>query len=191
METVNRSRKLVILSHCILNANSKVEGLAIYKGAQNGLINFLMEEGYGIIQLPCPEITLYGIKRWGHVKEQFDNPYFREHCRNIFMPYLNQIMDYVKNGYQIYGLIGIDGSPSCGVNKTFSSTKWGGEVGEEFGINEKIKDLKLIQGKGIYIEEIENLLIQKGINIKLLGLDEENLLLSQNNIIEFLKKCNL
>ncbi|MDO6354059.1 hypothetical protein Q3V94_03030 [Caloramator sp. CAR-1] len=184
---MNRSRKIIILSHCMLNANSKVEGLAIYKGAQNSLISFLIEEGYGIIQLPCPEITLYGIKRWGHVKEQFDTPYFREHCRNIFMPYLNQIMDYVKNGYQIHGLIGIDGSPSCGVNKTCSSTKWGGEVGEEFGINEKIKDLKIIQGKGVFIEEIENLLIQKGTNIKLLGLDEENLS-SQNAIIEFLKK---
>lgn len=187
---MNRSGKIVILCHCILNANSKVEGLSIYKGVQNNLVNFLMEEGYGIIQLPCPEITLYGIKRWGHVKEQFDTPYFREHCRNIFMPYLNQIMDYVKNGYKIHAVIGIDGSPSCGVNKTCSSPKWGGEVGMEFGINDKINDLKIIQGKGIFIEEIENLLNQNGFNIKFLGVDEENLS-SQNNIIEYLKKCNL
>ncbi len=53
---INRAGKLVLLSHCLLNVNAKVYGLAKYEGALAGLTGFLVEEGFGIIQLPCPEM---------------------------------------------------------------------------------------------------------------------------------------
>jgi predicted secreted protein len=33
---------------------------------------------------------------------------------------------YRDNGYLLKGIIGIDGSPSCGVHKTCRSTRWSG-----------------------------------------------------------------
>ncbi|MCX7883527.1 MAG: hypothetical protein N2448_00605 [Caloramator sp.] len=183
---MKRNKKIILLCHCILNCNSKVEGLSLYKGADEKILKYLIDKGYGIIQLPCPEVTVYGIKRWGHVKEQLDTPYFRQHCKEIFIPYLNQIKDYIKNGYKIKGIIGIDGSPSCGVSKTCSSSKWGGEVGCEFGIAEKIIDLKIINGKGIFIEEIENILKDNNLNIKFFSIDEEDIS-TKNNLIKLLQ----
>lgn len=170
---MKRKKDLVILCHCLLNSNSKVEGLAQYEGACKNLIKYLVDKGYGIIQLPCPEITMYGIKRWGHVKEQFDTPCFRNHCRNIFSDVMEQIIEYTKNGYTFKTLIGIDGSPSCGVNKTCSSSLWGGEMAVEYGLSHKIKDLKFIEAKGVFIEEISNLLDVNNIKINLIAIDEK------------------
>lgn len=120
-----RSKKIVILSHCILNSNAKVDGLAKYEGVLGQLIVYLIEEGYGIIQLPCPEISIYGVKRWGVVKEQNNTPHYRKHCRKILEPILEPVIDYMTNGYEIKALIGVDGSPSCGVVQTCSSRIWG------------------------------------------------------------------
>lgn len=92
---MKRNREIVVVCHCILNCNSKVEGLSEFKGAQNIAIN-LINKGYGIIQLPCPEMIMYGINRWGHVKEQFDNLFFREQCRQMLIPHVRQFNEYLK-----------------------------------------------------------------------------------------------
>lgn len=50
---MKRNKKLLIVSHCIINQNSVVEPLARAKGAFPVIIK-LLEEEIGIIQLPCP-----------------------------------------------------------------------------------------------------------------------------------------
>ncbi|MCB2289687.1 hypothetical protein LGK97_07910 [Clostridium sp. CS001] len=179
---MQRKKEMVLLCHCIVNCNSKVEGLALYKGAQVDLIKYLIEKGYGIIQLPCPEMSMYGIKRWGQVKEQFDTPYYRNNCKKILEPILEQVLDYTRNGYSINALIGVDGSPSCGVNKTCSSSLWGGEIGFEYGIEKKIKNVITINAKGVFIEELDMLLAQNNIKIKFIAIDESN----PNSSIEYI-----
>ena len=171
---MKRTKKIVIVSHCILNVNSKVEGLCEFGNTSTSLIKYLISNNYGIIQLPCPEITLYGIKRWGHVKEQFDTPYYRKHCRNIFEPILEQIEDYINNNYTINALIAINGSPSCGYNLTCSSSAWGGEFLNKENTEEKVNDLNLIDKPGIFIEEIYTMLTNKNIKIDIIPIDEEN-----------------
>lgn len=47
---MKRERKLVLLSHCILNVNAKVEGIATSKSGITELVTSLMNRGYGIIQ---------------------------------------------------------------------------------------------------------------------------------------------
>lgn len=168
---MNRSREIVAVCHCILNCNSKVEGLSDFKGAQDISIE-LIKRGYGIIQLPCPEMILYGIKRWGHVKEQFDNRFFREQCREMLKPYIYQFEEYLKSGYTIKGIIAIDGSPSCGYNKTCSSKNWYGELSGCRNLMEKIQDVHMVEGKGIFIQELENLLKEYNLNIDIIGFDE-------------------
>jgi len=80
---MKRSKKLVLLAHCILNVNSKVVGLAQYAGALEDLVCGHIRRGSGLIQLPCPETTFLGLKRWGMTREQYDTPFYRSHCRNI------------------------------------------------------------------------------------------------------------
>lgn len=168
---MKRSRKIIMLCHCILNCNSKVEGCSTYCGAMPEITAAIMDSGIGMLQLPCPELTMYGIKRWGHVKDQFDTPYYRSHCRKLFMPYLDQIQDYKKNGYEVVGILGIDGSPSCGVRKTCSGN-WGGEFSENPDLKGTLDSVEMTDSEGVFIEEVAALLKSSSINLPFIGIDE-------------------
>jgi predicted secreted protein len=184
-ETMERNRKVILLSHCILNCNSKVEGCSVYKGAMGEIIKAIVDSGIGILQLPCPELTAYGVKRWGHVKDQFDTPYYRRHCRNLFVPYLEQLQDYINNGYKIVGLLGIDGSPSCGINKTCTG-KWGGEFSGNPDMASILKAVEMAAARGVFIEELESLLMSNNISMPFMGIDEASMADSIININNFI-----
>lgn len=182
---MKRKRKIVLLSHCILNCNSKVEGCSLYSGAMPEITKAIIDSGIGILQLPCPELTMYGTRRWGHVKDQFDTPYFRRHCRNLLLPYTEQLLDYIKSGYEIIGLIGIDGSPSCGISKTCTG-KWGGEFSENPDIGKTLDSVEMIEGKGVFVEEAEALFRTNSIDMPFIGVDEANMadsIIKINNFI--------
>ena len=115
---MNRSKKLIIVSHCILNQNSVVLPYAREMKVFKKFIADKLEENMGILQLPCPEMNLYGLKRWGHVKDQFEHSGFINPCDEEIEKFIDIIKDYKKNGYEIQGIYGIKGSPSCGVSLT-------------------------------------------------------------------------
>lgn len=171
--------KVILLAHCILNKSSKVK----YHGEKNNLerdekkkqlLKMLVDNNISIVQLPCPEVTCYGVNRWGHVKNQFDTPHFRNHCKKLFSIYLEQIEEYKNNGYEILGIIGIDGSPSCGVNRTCVG-KWGGELSSNEELQSVIDSISMSNEQGIFIEEIKKMLEKEHLNINILGLDENNI----------------
>lgn len=165
---MKRSKKIVLLAHCILNANSKVVGLSHYPGTLQEVVMPYLQNGTGIIQLPCPEMTFLGIKRWGMTREQYDTPAYRNHCRNLLIPVVNQIQDYLSSGYTIEGIIGVDESPTCGVNKTCVGYS-GGELGcKEF----KQPIAQEVPGKGIMIEILAELLREKNISIPFSAIKE-------------------
>lgn len=171
---MKRSKKMVLLCHCILNTNAKVEGLSKYEGAEGKIVSLLVEKGIGIIQLPCPELMNYGIKRWGHVKSQFDTPYYRESCQKLFKPYLSQLEDYINNGYEFVALVGVNGSPTCGIDRTCNAD-WGGEWRTTDGWKSKLDTIEVKYEQGVFIEEIQKILASKQINLPLYGLDGANI----------------
>ena len=68
--------------------------------------------------MPCPELAYAGILRPSKPKEQYDNPSFRAHCRKIAKELANQIQQYEKGRIKLKLVIGVDGSPNCGVSDT-------------------------------------------------------------------------
>lgn len=184
---LERSKKIILTCHCILNSNSKVEGLSQYEGIFKEIVDLIHENGIGIIQLPCPEMIIYGIKRWGHVKEQFDTLFYRENCREMLKPIIAQVKAYKDSGYEIVGVIGIDGSPSCGVNLTCSGG-WMGELSSNDNIHNIIKDLKEINESGVFIEELKKYLEEYHINIPFSAINENDVFSSLNDIKNFLNK---
>ncbi|MBU1109958.1 MAG: DUF523 domain-containing protein [Candidatus Riflebacteria bacterium] len=165
---MKRSKKIVLLAHCILNSNSKVVGLSQYPGCLDAVITPLIQNGTGIIQLPCPEMTFIGLKRWGMTREQYDIPTYKNHCRNILMPIVYQIQDYLLNGYIIEGIVGVDGSPSCGVNNTcigYSGGEWNKATNQHQSIQE-------VPGKGVMIEILTDLLLEEKIVVSFSAIKE-------------------
>ncbi|KMT22252.1 CD3072 family TudS-related putative desulfidase [Clostridium cylindrosporum] len=178
---MERGRKIILLCHCILNCNSKVEGLSTFKSMIKNLVDILHSEDVGVIQLPCPEMHVYGIKRWGHVKDQFDTPFFREQCRIILEPTVNQVKNYMDNGYDVLGVVGIDGSPSCGVNLTYRGN-FGGEFSCIENYKECIDTLKMVNEEGVFIEELKSILNEKGLDIPFVALLEDDMVRSIEDI---------
>lgn len=110
---MQRSKKIIITAHCILNQNTVIKDEARALGAVPSVIEWILTEGYGIVQLPCPEYTFLGMNRPPMTYEQYDTPQYRQHCRNILLPIMDQLHEYQQNGYEIVGTIGIQSSPSC------------------------------------------------------------------------------
>jgi len=128
----NRGYKVIFVSHCILNQNAKVRGIAKYPGVLTPIVELLFSVNVGIIQMPCPEMRYFGAMRWGQVKDQYNSPMFRRFCNILADPILDQVEDYIRCGYQVLGFIMIDGSPVCGLNKVPQPAEdgqiWGGMV---------------------------------------------------------------
>lgn len=166
------NKKLIVLSHCILNYYSKVESFQ-EKTPFHKLAIDLLNEGYAIIQLPCPENIIYGQRRWGHVREQFDTPFYREQCRELLKPYILQIKDYVNNDFSIEGIVSIEGSPSCGNSLTCSGKKCFGEFSSNPNLSQCLSDIKMVKGPGVFMEEVVKLLKENNIKIAILELEED------------------
>jgi predicted secreted protein len=76
----------------------------------------LINNDIGIHQLPCPEYRFLGLKREPMTKEQYDTEGFRNINKRIAVDTVNIIKEYISNGYEVLGIIGINESPTCSIN---------------------------------------------------------------------------
>jgi predicted secreted protein len=160
---MKRSRRIVVLCHCILNASAIVEGEAAYAGALENLLLPIARDGLGIIQLPCPESTFLGLKRWGMTSEQYDTPAFRRHCASILEPFIDQVEDALENGVEILGIVGVKGSPSCGVRETCLGCRGGTARGSQ--------EARRGEGPGVFIEVLRQGLSARGLDLAMTDAD--------------------
>jgi predicted secreted protein len=130
-----RSRRIVLVAHCILNQNAVVEPLARAPGVLGGIVRICAEAGVGLLQLPCPEVLERGPLRAQAERASYDTAAHRALCRRILEPVRDQVRAYEEAGYAIVGLIGIGHSPSCGVRTTHE----GGRP---------------VAGRGVFMEEL-------------------------------------
>jgi predicted secreted protein len=112
-----RSRKVIMLAHCILNQNSRVAGLAYYPAAVEEIVNFLIKHDVGIVQMSCPEVVYEGLSRKTRTKEQYETPRFRSLCRQIARSTAKLLQEYLRNGVRVLAVLGVEGSPSCGIEE--------------------------------------------------------------------------
>lgn len=168
---MNRSKKIAIISHCIINQNSVVKGEYKDMNIFFPFIKKLFEENIGILQLPCPETECYGLRRWGYVKEQFDNCGYRKYVEKIINSFVDIIKEYINNEYEIVGIYGIAGSPSCGVNLTCSAN-WEGEISLYKDKEDIVSRIKMINESGIFMEIFKSVLDKNKINIPFYDVDD-------------------
>jgi predicted secreted protein len=171
-------KRLLILSHCILNNASKVEQdeseLQDEYIQRSKLLQLILKKDIQMLQLPCPEFILFGANRWGHVKDQFDYPYFRESCRKMLEPYILQIEEYLEceNRFEILGVVTVEGSPSCG-GKLTCRGKWGGEIGNDIvAVKRAMDSLTMVNELGVMMAELKNIFDTSNIRIPFLTLEE-------------------
>ncbi|VBB07134.1 Hypothetical protein LUCI_2378 [Lucifera butyrica] len=159
-----RSKKIVLVAHCVLNQNSKIDACAHYPGVILEATKALLDGEAGIIQLPCPELLCLGLDREADIEairtvESEDtrvanlmkNENVKCLCQSMVDNVVYQVEEYRKHGFQIIGLLGINGSPTCGVDTTWS-------------------DDREYVGQGVFIELLEKAFRDKGIFINMIGI---------------------
>lgn len=138
----NRSRRIVFLAHCFLNINPRFPEGAAYPGACTPLIQTLLDAGVGIIQMPCAEFRCLGPEKelYGDVHPEKLRQCFRKLAEEV----VEDIRAYQNAGFEISGVIGMNPSPSCGVEIT---------KGKEtmLGTGRSTAEQK---GNGVFIEEM-------------------------------------
>lgn len=178
-------KDLLIVSHCILNNAAKVEQdeteLAEEYQMRDELIQLILKKDIQMLQLPCPEFIMYGSQRWGHVKNQFQHPFYIEQCKKMLDPVLLQIQEYMQHTeiFRVLGVVSVEGSPNCGYHLTCEG-EWKGEIGTD---RERICDiqnsLRMTEKPGVYMETLEKELHERNIKIPIVTMKEAIQLLKQ------------
>jgi len=180
MFTDARSKKLVLVAHCVLNQNSISDGTADYPGSIKEVVSLLLQSQCGIVQMPCPELHCLGLDRGDvHGAERpvvVENTRIRDSMRRrpavralrvLVRSLVYQIDEYLRHGFTVLGIVGINRSPSCGVNTTSMSNRE-------------------VEGQGIFIEELRKELEKRNVHTEWIGIkaaDTEKTLLSIQDLL--------
>ena len=154
---MERSKKVVFVSHCLLNQNVRPSGSEKYPGAVKDLLQLFAEAGIGIVQLPCPHIEFKeGFDRKLKPKTTYETNGYRICCQKISSSIIEQIEKYLREDYSVVAIVGVELSSTCGVHQVE-------------------KGRRNVPGKGILIEEIEKNMEKKNFQVPLIGVNLNNI----------------
>lgn len=178
-------KSILILSHCILNTASKVKtdesDLAEEYKLKSELLHKVLDNDIQMLQLPCPEFLMYGSHRWGHVRNQFDNPFYKNASKEMLNPFMMQIEEYASHPdeFNILGIVSVEGSPSCGYKLTCTGKKWCGELGSDPDhIADVQNSLEMKNEPGMFMQIIQKELKARSLSVPILTMNEAISLIS-------------
>jgi predicted secreted protein len=160
-------KTICYLAHCLLNANSKVDEGARCQGVSSPVVAALRERGATIRQMPCPELAFGGTRRFWAVREQYDTRAFRAHCERLAAPLAAQISADLAEGARVV-IIGIDGSPTMGIELTASSDDWGGRPDKP-----RDEDYPVRPGAGLFTEILLVMLGENAARVRVVGIGQD------------------
>jgi hypothetical protein len=178
------------VSHCLLNENTRYLGGAFRRGGVDELMDGFQREGMGICQMHCPEQ-----RAWGGVLKRYLLPMYSSHgtllyrLRHLLLPLFlwytrwrywllakevaRDIEDYVRSGFEVVGIVGVGGSPSCGVWCTLNLPRSLDVVAgcplaqlDRRLMNEAAIAACLREGEGLFVEALQRRLRRKHLIIR-------------------------
>ena len=143
---MNRSKRVVFVSHCLLNQNTRATSQERFPGIVKEIMELFLEAGVGVVQIPCPQIEHNGggIKRKFQPGKVLEGNGYRAECKKMSTSIIKQIEKYLKEDYNVVGIVGVEFSPTCAVHQ----------------INNGKKN---VPGRGILIEELESKMQKKNL----------------------------
>jgi predicted secreted protein len=183
-----RSRRVVFLSHCLLNQNTRYLGGAFRPGAVDEVVDRCRDQGVGICQMPCPEqrawggvlkrhtLPLYGAGRARRASTRLLLPLYLWHTRRVYRRLAREVAadieDYVRSGFEVTGVVGVAGSPSCGVCRTLDLRRSLDVIAScpLERLDRQVVNLGAIggavrAGEGMFVEQLRRRLRRRGIDV--------------------------
>jgi predicted secreted protein len=166
---MERSRKIIFVSHCILNQNARPLGGEKYPGPVKELLELFAESGVGIVQIPCPQLEFNeGFDRKAKPKESYDTNGFRTNCQKLSVDIIQMIENYLRKSYSVLGILGVELTSTCSVYQIRNGRR-------------------SVPGKGIFIEELEKEMQKKNFQIPIIGVNLNNIFSSMEKVQSLLK----
>ena len=158
----HRSGKVIFISHCMLNQNARIVGEADFPAMFEPLVNYLQKAQVGIVQMTCPELYCVGLGRRA-VRVGLENPSGMKRLQRLIDDLVFTIREYLFQGFEVVGILGKEGSPACGVLRTW--------------LEERQQD-----GQGVFIRELKKRLAAEKLDIPVIGVADYE----QDDVIKWL-----
>lgn len=111
-----KDKKIVLIAQCLVNPYCRVHILGQNFPLSKKLMDYLLDHKVGVIQYSCPETTAMGLMRNPQGRQQYDNIFFRSHCKELLKTPMLMVREFIKNGYRLCCFIGLENSPTCGIH---------------------------------------------------------------------------
>ena len=111
-----KDKKIILIAQCLVNPYCRVHILGQNFPLSKKLMDYLLDHKVGVIQYACPETTAMGLMRNPQGRQQYDNIFFRSHCKELLGVPMLMVREFIKNGYRLCGFIGLENSPTCGIH---------------------------------------------------------------------------
>lgn len=164
----NRSGRVIFVSHCILNQNARIVHEGDFPAMFEPLVEYLKMKQVGLIQMPCIELYVLGLGRFD-VRVGMESPAGMKRLERIIDDQIFTMKEYLFQGFEIIGILGKQGSPSCGVTRT-----WLDNLQQD--------------GQGVWIRELKKRLIREKLDIPVHGVADFEQDATINWLEERLKK---
>ena len=112
-----KDRKIILIAQCLINPYCRVHLLGQNFPLSHELMDYLMRNRVGIVQYPCPETTAMGLMRNPQGRQQYDNIFFRQHCKELLQVPMLMVREFLHNKYRLTCFIGLENSPTCGIHR--------------------------------------------------------------------------
>ena len=165
---------IFVVSECIYNQFCK-PGCRVREDKTLEELKIYLAKYPCILVLKCPEEEIFGIFRFNETRKMLEkNSFFVKTCKNIAKEIAQRIDNYIDAIRTREGqipnviLVGIDGSPSCGVDRQLNSD----QPVPNFGRPRRVDDWKTtVEGSGIIIELLKKELKSKNISFEAIGVE--------------------
>ncbi|MFZ2149397.1 MAG: hypothetical protein WAV28_19470 [Sedimentisphaerales bacterium] len=153
---MNRSKKCVFVSHCLLAQVMMAKGLvklspAIIKQA----VQFCMDNDINIFQMPCPEFLCAagGPGRDVHGKAWYEKNGLRQTSSEIAKEQVTYMVKLIHAGFEVLAVIGVEFSPACAPNYLNNGRR-------------------IVKDKGIFIEELQREFMLRKLQVPFVGVNQ-------------------
>lgn len=149
-----RSTRFIFVASCVLSQGIRAQGIVRhYPATVQPVIDLLVKSNINIRQMPCPELFFDRVIRPPCQKPKYDTERNHAVCRKVAGLVVSEIEKLISAEFEVLGIVGIEFSPSCAVSRLGSG-----------------RYRQVVNGSGIFIEEIKDLLRGKDIELPFLGL---------------------
>lgn len=111
-----KDKRIILIAQCLVNPYCRVHILGQNFPLSQELMNYLMEKHVGIIQYLCPETSAMGLMRNPQGRQQYDNIFFRDHCKELLKVPMLMVKEFIRNKYRLTCFVGLENSPTCGIH---------------------------------------------------------------------------